>query len=115
MSPGTETHVGIELLDALDVALEGARILLEIFSLAKLCRIHKHRYDHAFGVLARKFDETQVPCVEVAHGRNERDVFFVMAPAFEQFAHLFPGTYYFHKWRSCIRKSSAWPPDSFDP
>jgi hypothetical protein len=48
-------------------------------------------------MLAREIDETQVPRMQIAHGRHEGDVFVIMTPAFVQLAHFVQRIHQFHR------------------
>ena len=58
---------------SVEVAVEVARVLVEVLVRAELQRVHEDRDDDRVGELARPLDEGEVPVVQGAQGRHERD------------------------------------------
>src|SRR5262249_24605180 len=70
------------------VALEVARIALQILARAELRRIDEYRDDHAVAALFRFAHETEVSFVQRAHRRHERDAPAGAALGFRPALHL---------------------------
>ena len=72
-SVGREDDRGAPVRDQPHVPLEVARIAVEILVRPELRRVDEHGHDHDVGALPRQVDEREVPLVEGAHRRDERD------------------------------------------
>ena len=70
---GRKQHVHAFLLQLLDVVLQGARVLVEVFVRAELQAVHENGRHHRIAVLARQAHQAQVALVQVTHGRHEGD------------------------------------------
>ena len=57
----------------LDVGLEGARVLVEVFVRPELQAVHEDGGGHPGGAVAGDVHEGGVACMQVAHGRDEDD------------------------------------------
>ncbi len=66
-----EQHVDAFLFQLVDVGLEGARILVEVFVRAELQAVHENGGDDRVAMLARQAHQRQVAFVQVAHRRNK--------------------------------------------
>ncbi len=85
---GREQNVGAHLLQATGVALQGARIVLEVLVRTELCRVDVDRYDDTLCVLTRRLHKTDMPGVQVTHRRHERDMLTCVPPLGEQLRQL---------------------------
>ena len=83
---GRKQYVGLEFPEALRIELQGARVLFEVLTLAKLRGIHEHGHDDTFGMLAGKFYQAEVAGMQIAHGRYDGDMLPMVAPTFVQLA-----------------------------
>jgi len=69
------------LLQAGGVGFGCARVAGEVFVRAELGRIDEDAGDHAVGVLPGQRDQRVVTCMQVAHGRDQRDAQALALPA----------------------------------
>ncbi len=76
---GGEEHVRPGAGEQRAVALEVTGIAGEVVGAIELRRVHEDRRDDAIGVTAGELDQRQVPLVQRAHGRHERDAQAVAA------------------------------------
>ena len=71
-------QIDAALAAQLEVSFERARIAREVFARSELERVDEDARDDVRRRAARPFDQREVPCVDRAHGRHERDA---LAPA----------------------------------
>ena len=66
-------HVIGKVANQLHVSLQGARILLQVFGIVELHRIHENGAEHHIVFLVSAADERKMPFVESTHSRHHTD------------------------------------------
>ena len=93
---GREDQVGGGLLEAPLVEFQRARIRIEILARAELRRVDEDADDDALGMLTSPLDERDVPGMQVAHGRYERNMLAVATPLGDALGEFLSGMNDFH-------------------
>ena len=62
------------------VFLQGTRVAVEIFALAKLQAVDKNTHHHRIGMLVRRAHQRQMPLVQIAHGGHKSHFAGVFTP-----------------------------------
>ncbi len=75
-----EDKIALRGCECLDITCEGTRIGSEILAGRKLARIDEDREDDTPCLFLRLRDQRQMPCMQRAHGGDERDAFARSAP-----------------------------------
>jgi hypothetical protein len=62
------------LFEAALITFQRSRVIVKIFTFAKLRRVHEYAYDNALCILAGEFDQGDMPGMKIPHRGHQGNV-----------------------------------------